>query len=117
MTLPTVLTPLAVAAAGWAAFAGDWRTGLVPALVGAAAIAAAYARWRRRGRPWHDWGVILLHLPAIGAGVWIAVGGLVLGIEREHAARLAVEVGPGIALLGLGTAAISYHGRHHPEET
>ena len=41
-----------------------------------------YALWSRRNRPWHDWTVILLLLPAILAAVWIAVGGLVTGVER-----------------------------------
>jgi hypothetical protein len=72
--------------------------------------------WRSRGRPWHDWLVILLLLPAIAAGVWVAVGALVLdaGLTREQ--LLGAAVGPGIALVGLLTTTISYHGRHHPDE-
>ena len=77
---------------------------------------AGYALWVRRERPWHDWTVILLLLPAILAAVWIAVGGLVTGVERSDEARLLVEVGPGVALTGLLCALISYHGRHHPLE-
>jgi peptidoglycan/LPS O-acetylase OafA/YrhL len=73
-----------------------------------------YVLWERRNRPWHDWTVILL--PAILAAVWIAVGGLVTGVERSDEARLLLEVGPGVALTGLLCTLISYHGRHHPLE-
>ena len=73
-----------------------------------------YALWSRRNRPWHDWTVILLLLPAILAAVWIAVGGLVTGVERSDEARLLLEVGPGVALTGLLCTLISYHRRHHP---
>ena len=75
-----------------------------------------YALWVRRERPWHDWTVILLLLPAVLAAVWIAVGGLVTGVERSDEARLLLEVGPGVALTGLHCTLISYHGRHHPLE-
>ena len=75
-----------------------------------------YALWVRRNRSWHDWTVILLLLPAILAAVWIAVGGLVTGVERSDEARLLLEVGPGVALTGLLCTLISYHGRHHPLE-
>ena len=75
-----------------------------------------YALWVRRERPWHDWTVILLLLPAVLAAVWIAVGGLVTGVERSDEARLLLEVGPGVALTGLLCTLISYHGRHHPLE-
>jgi hypothetical protein len=60
--------------------------------------------------------VILLLLPAILASVWIAVGGLATGVERTDGARLAFEVGPGVALVGVLCTLISYHGRHHPDE-
>jgi len=73
-----------------------------------------YVLWVRRKRPWHDWTVLLLLLPAILAGVWIGVGGLVIGVERSDDARLLVEVGPGVALTGLLCTLISYHGRHPP---
>jgi hypothetical protein len=60
--------------------------------------------------------VILLLLPAIFAAGWITVGGLVMGVERTEGGRLAFEVGPGVALVGLLCTLISYHGRHHPDE-
>ena len=75
-----------------------------------------YLLWERRSRPWHDWTVILLLLPAILLAVWIAVGGLVTGVERSDEARLLLEVGPGVALTGLLCTLIAYHGRHHPLE-
>src|SRR5688572_21117116 len=76
-------------------------TGVLPAVVVLVLVLGDYHLWERRGRPWHDWTVILLLLPAIAAAVWIAVGGLATGIERTDAARLAYEVGPGVALVGL----------------
>ena len=75
-----------------------------------------YLLWERRNRPWHDWTVILLLLPAILLAVWIAVGGLVVGVDRSDEARLLLEVGPGVALTGLLCTLIAYHGRHHPLE-
>jgi hypothetical protein len=96
VTLPTALTPLGVAAAVWGAVVG------VPA--GGAAAAAVllgdYGLWLARGRPWHDWAVILPLLVPIGIAVWVV---------WEH--RL-----PGIGLLGISCVLISYHGRHHPLE-
>ena len=104
------MTLAAVAVAVWVAAApyvwGDLDSleravlGPVPGGVAAAFACWDYALWRRRGRPWHDWQVIVLLLPAIAAGVWVAVG----------------AVGPGVALVGLLTTTISYHGRHHPDE-
>ena len=91
-------------------------TGALPAGVVLALVLGDYARWEGRGRPWHDWPVILLLLPAIAAAVWIAIGGLAVGVERTDAARLAYEVGPGVALVGLLCTLVSYHGRHHPDE-
>jgi hypothetical protein len=41
----------------------------------------------------------------------------VTGVERTDAERLAFEVGPGVALVGLLCTLISYHGRHHPDES
>ena len=115
--LPSWLTPAVVAVGVWvAAASGEVWTGTLPG-AGAAAIAAGdYALWRRRGRPWHDGAVIVLLLPALACAVWIGVGGLVVGTERSDGERLALEVGPGIALTGLITTVISYHGRHHPGE-
>jgi len=75
-----------------------------------------YLLWERRNRPWHDWTVILVLLPTILLAVWIAVGGLVTGVERSDEARLFLEVGPGVALTGLLCTLIAYHGRHHPLE-
>jgi hypothetical protein len=92
-------------------------TGALPAVVVLVLVLADYHLWERRGRPWHDWTVILLLLPAIAAAVWIAVGGLAMGVERTDAARLAYEVGPGVALVGLLCTLISYYGRHHPNES
>jgi len=99
------------------ASAGDVAAAFtVPA---AAVLAFALADWRlwlARGKPWHDWGVILLLQPAIAAAVWLTIGGLVLdaGLSREE--LLGLEVGPGMALVGLLTTAVSFHGRHHPDE-
>ncbi len=99
-----------------AAASGEALTGILPAVVVLVLAPLDYALWTRRGRPWHDWTVILLLLPAILAAVWIAVGGLVTGVERSDEARLLLEVGPGVALTGLLCTLISYHGRHHPLE-
>jgi hypothetical protein len=99
-----------------AAASGEALTGILPALVVLVLAAGDYLLWEGRGRPWHDWRVILLLLPAILAAVWIAVGGLVTEVERSDRARLLLEVGPGVALTGLLCTLISYHGRHHPLE-
>ncbi|HSE80401.1 MAG TPA: hypothetical protein VLA87_01765 [Gaiellaceae bacterium] len=99
-----------------AAASGEVLTGILPALVILALAVTDYALWERRNRPWHDWTVILLLLPAVFAAVWIAVGGLVTGVERSDEARLLLEVGPGVALTGLLCTLIAYHGRHHPLE-
>ena len=100
-----------------AAASGEVWTGILPAVLILALAAGDYVLWERRNRPWHDWTVILLLLPAILAAVWIAVGGLVTGVERSDEARLLLEVGPGVALTGLLCTLISYHGRHHPLES
>jgi hypothetical protein len=91
-------------------------TGAVPGAVAFAFALWDYVLWRRRGRPWHDWHVIVLLLPAIAAGVWVAVGALALGAGLTREQLLGTSVGPGIALLGLLTTTVSYHGRHHPDE-
>ena len=96
---------------------GEVWTGILPAALILALAAGDYVLWERRNRPWHDWTVILLLLPAILAAVWIAVGGLVTGVERSDEARLLLEVGPGVALTGLLCTLISYHGRHNPLES
>jgi hypothetical protein len=99
-----------------AAGSGEVLTGILPAVLVLVLAVADYALWSRRKRPWHDWTVILILLPAILAAVWIAVGGLVTGVERSDDGRLLWEVGPGVALTGLLCTLISYHGRHHPLE-
>ena len=91
-------------------------TGPLPGAVIVAFTLGDYVLWRIRGRPWHDWAVILLLLPPILAGVWIAVGALVLDAPFSRNELLAIAVGPGVALVGLLTTTISYHGRHHPDE-
>lgn len=113
--LPTWLTP-PIAAIGIAVAAGsqEMLTGVLPGALGAVVAVADYALWRQRGRPWHEPAVIVLLLPALACAVWIGVGGLVLGVERSDEARLLLEIGPGIALTGLITTVISYHGRHEP---
>jgi len=124
--LPSFLTPPVLAVAAWVAVApyvwSDASTlhravlGPIPGGVVLGCALADYVLWRRRGRPWHDWQVIVLLLPAIAAGVWVAVGALVLdaGLTREQ--LLPTAVGPGVALVGLLTTLVSYHGRHHPDE-
>jgi succinate dehydrogenase hydrophobic anchor subunit len=115
--VPRYLTLAALAGALCVtALSGELATGVLPALVVVVLVTADYALWEQRGRPWHDWTVILLLLPAILAAVWIAVGGLITDVERSDGARLALEVGPGVALVGLLCTLISYHGRHHPDE-
>ncbi len=95
---------------------GEVLTGILPGALVLIFAVADYALWMRRKRPWHDWTVILLLLPAILAAVWIAVGGFLMDVERSDEARLLLEVGPGVALTGLLCTLISYHGRHHPRE-
>jgi hypothetical protein len=124
--LPSFATPPILAVALWVTVApyawGEASTahravlGPVPGAVVLAFALADYVLWRRSGRPWHDWLIIVLLLPAIAAGVWVAVGALVLdaGFTREQ--LLGMSVGPGVALVGLLTTVISYHGRHHPDE-
>jgi multisubunit Na+/H+ antiporter MnhE subunit len=115
--VPRYLTVAALAVALWVGVtANEVVTGALPAAVVIAAVAADYVVWTRRGRPWHDWTVIVLLLPAIAAGVWIAVGGLAMGVERPDDERLFTEIGPGVAVTGLLCTLISYHGRHHPAE-
>jgi hypothetical protein len=118
LPVPRYLTAGAVALALWvAAASGEWWTGIFPAIVILVLAVTDYLLWARRRRPWHDWTVILLLLPAILAAVWIAVGGLIDGVERTDSERLLYEVGPGVGLTGLICVLISYHGRHHPLET
>jgi hypothetical protein len=124
--LPSFATPPIVIAALWAAIAAVALTdasavekavlGPVPGAVVVVFALWDYVLWRRRGRPWHDWHVILLLLPPIAAGVWVAVGALILDAPYTREELLGVSVGPGIALVGLLVTVISYHGRHHPDE-
>ncbi len=115
--MPRYLTAGAAALALWVAIgSAEVTTGILPAALVLVLAVADYLLWTSRARPWHDWTVILLLLPPILSAVWIAVGGLVTGVERSDEARLLLEVGPGVALTGLLCALISYHGRHHPQE-
>lgn len=124
--LPSFATPPILLAGTWVAIAPFLWTeasttervvlGPVPAAVVVAFTLWDYALWLRRGRPWHDWLVILLLLPPIAAGVWVAVGALALAAPYTREELLGLSVGPGIALVGLLVTVISYHGRHHPDE-
>jgi hypothetical protein len=116
--LPSWLTPpIAAIGIGVTAASQEVLTGVLPGALGAALAVADYVLWRKRGRPWHDPAVIVLLLPSLVCAVWLGVGGLVLGVERNDEARLLLEVGPGIALTGLIATLISYHGRHAPTES
>jgi hypothetical protein len=113
--LADALTPAAIAVCVWVVVAsGRVATGIVPAAAAAVLVAADYRLWRARGTPWHDPLVIVLLLPALAAALWIGIGGLAVGVDRGAAGRLLLEVGPGLALTGLVTTLISYHGRHRP---
>ncbi|MBD0290708.1 MAG: hypothetical protein ICV74_05580 [Thermoleophilia bacterium] len=115
--MPRYLTLGAIVLALWLlAYARTPLTAALPAAVVLVAAACDYALWVRRRKPWHDWTVIVLLLPAIAASVWVAVGGLMTGVERSDGERLLAEVGPGVALTGILCTLISYHGRHHPGE-
>ena len=115
--MPKYLTAGAVVLALWVAVrSGEWWTGSLPALVVVLLAVGDLWLWETRSRPWHDWTVILLLLPAIFAAVWIGVGGLLVDVERSDPGRLVYEVGPGIGLVGLLCTLIAYHGRHHPFE-
>ncbi len=115
--MPRYLTLAALLVAGWVlATHESFLAAGLPAVVVLLGAAASYLVWRVRGRPWHDWTVIVLLLPAIASAVWITVGGLVMGVERSEEERLVLEVGPGVALTGLLCTLVSYHGRHHPDE-
>jgi succinate dehydrogenase hydrophobic anchor subunit len=115
--LPRYLTYAAGALALFVALAsGELWTGILPGALVAALVSLDYVIWVGRNRPWHDWTVILLLLPAIFAAVWIGVSGLLLDVNRSDSDRLLFEVGPGIGLVGLLCTLIAYHGRHHPNE-
>jgi hypothetical protein len=113
--LPTALTPATVAVAVWAATgSGRVFTGILPGALAALLALADYALWRRRGKPWHDPLVIVALLPALACGLWLGIGGTVLHVHRGETGRLLLEIGPGLALTGLTTTLVSYHGRHRP---
>jgi hypothetical protein len=113
--LADALTPAALAVCLWVAVASTHVvTGVLPAVVAAVFVALDYRVWRSRGRAWHDPLVIVLLLPALAASLWLGIGGIALGVDRGAAGRLLLEVGPGLALTGLVTTLISYHGRHRP---
>jgi hypothetical protein len=99
-----------------AAASGEAVSGILPGLVAAASFLGDYALWRVRGKPWHDPGVIVALLPALAAGLWIGIGGTALSVDRGDTGRILLEIAPGLALTGLATTLISYHGRHrsHP---
>jgi hypothetical protein len=113
--LADALTPAAIAVCIWViAASGQVLTGILPAAVAAVSVAVDYRLWRVRGTPWHDPLVIVVLLPALAAALWIGIGGIALGVDRGATGRLLLEVGPGLALTGLVTTLISYHGRHRP---
>ena len=124
--LPSWLLPPTVLVALWAttapfglAEASATDAIVIAAIPGAVIVVLAlfdYLLWRARGRPWHDWAVIVPLVPAIFAGVWLSVGGLILDAGYSREELLGLEVGPGVALVGLLCTTISYHGRHHPDE-
>ncbi len=114
--MPKYLTAAAAAVGLYVAVgSGKVLTGVLPAGLAVLTALVDYALWERRRRPWHDWTVIGLLLPAIGAAVWLALGGLATGTDRGDDARPLAEVGPGVALTGLLCTLISYHGRHPHE--
>ena len=90
--------------------------GPIPAGVVLATALLDWRLWLRRGKPWHDWTVIVLLLPAIGAAVWVNVGATLLELELTRPELMGVSIAPGITLIGLLTTTISFHGRHHPDE-
>ena len=116
--MPRYLTAAATVLALWVAIRSyELWTGILPGCFVVVLALVSYVHWERHRRPWHDWAVILTLLPAILASVWIGVGGLLLDVARTDDGRLVYEVGPGIGLVGLLCTLISYHGRHHPDES
>jgi peptidoglycan/LPS O-acetylase OafA/YrhL len=116
--VPKYLTAGALVLALWVTGrSGEVWTGVLPAALVAALALVSYVHWERHDRPWHDWTVILLLVPAILASVWIGVGGLIIDVARSNDGRLLYEVGPAVGLVGLLCTLISYHGRHHPDDS
>jgi hypothetical protein len=116
---PTLAAGAWVTAGPFLTDAATWEKvvlGPLPGMVVIVLTLTDYVIWRRRGRPWHDWLVILLLLPPIFAAVWVAVGALALRASYDREELLGIAVGPGVALVGLLCTTISYHGRHHPDE-
>jgi hypothetical protein len=124
--LPSWLLPPLLAAAAWTALApyvlidaSSLEKAVIGPIPAAVVLICALVDWRlwlARGKPWHDWAVILLLLPAIGTAVWVTVGATLLELDLTRPELLGVSIGPGIALIGLLTTTISFHGRHHPDE-
>ncbi len=78
--MPRYLTLASIILAFWVAFSSsEILTGGLPAAIVIGTAIADYRTWTHRDRPWHDWAVIVLLLPAIAAAVRIAVGGLIVG--------------------------------------
>ena len=91
--LPSWLLAPILAVSGWVAIAPDILTdvgdldraaiGPIPAAVVFVCALADWWWWIHRGKPWHDWTVIVILLPAIGAAVWITVTQRVLSVRRQ----------------------------------
>src|SRR5919198_5187508 len=94
--MPKYLTAGAIVLALWVAIASrePW-TGILPGTLIGLLAAADWRLWEKRGRPWHDWTVILLLLPAIFAAVWIPVGGPATGVGGSGRAGAAFGGRPG----------------------
>ena len=115
VTLPTLLTPPGVAVALYVAVRPGEAAGARAAGAAAAlCLTAAYAVWLAGGRRMHDGRAIVSLLPAVPAAVWVTVGGLALVHAESASRRLALEVAPGLALVGLTAMVLGYHGRHDP---
>ena len=125
--LPSWLLPPTLLVSVWAALApfvvGEFASaqqivlGPLPAVIVGVFAVASWRLWLVHGKPWHDWVVIVLLLPAIAAAVWVTIGSLAMGTDLASAETLGVSVAPGLALIGFLTTAISFQGRHHPDPT
>ena len=110
----TAVAPFAFADVSTSARLG---MGVIPAAAVLAVALSSWRLWLSHGKPWHDWSVIITLLPAIVAAIWITVGSLILELDLSRGEVLGLSVGPGIALVGLLSTTISFHGRHHPDPT